>query len=233
MKVLGPLAAVIALALPQASLAQGWGYLYGAVKLTTDYRFHGFSESNRRPTVQGNLHWVAPQNWYVGMVASGIDFRDGSTSYEIDLYGGRHFYFGDNDLNLEVLTYMFPDHAGPSPGYNAIQTSAELTHSFGDFKLAGKFQLKHAHFGQGFESDASASWALTPWLTASGIVGYQQGAKAFHRMNWDIGLAATWDSFVFDARYSGTDTPKSRCYYTNWCATGFSATITYQFGWSL
>lgn len=228
------LAPAIALLLSTPVYADGWGYLYLAAKVTSDYRFHGFSESNRRPTLQGNVHWVAPDNWYVGAFASGVDFLDGSTSYEIDWYGGRHFYFDNNDLNLEALAYTFPDKAGPSPTYNAVQLSAELTHTFGDLKLAGKAQGKEAHAGLGYEFDASASYALTPWLTASGTAGYQHGARSFPSTNWDVGLTAAWGKhWLFDARYSGTDRSKARCYFTDWCATGFSATVTYQFGYSL
>jgi uncharacterized protein (TIGR02001 family) len=232
---IGLLAAAVTMLLPLPAAADGWGYLYAAAKLTTDYRFHGFSESNRRPTAQGNVHWVAPDQWYLGTVVSGVEFRDGSTSYEVDLYGGRHFYFGANDLNLEVLAYTFPDKAGPSPTYNAVQASAELTHDFGDgLKLAGKLEGKQAHAGQGFEGDVSASYVITPWLTASGVAGYQAGASRTGRFNWDAGLTAAWgEHWLFDARYGGANSSKPHCYYTNWCASGFSATVTYQFGFPL
>lgn len=107
------LVAAVGFRLPVPARAEGWGYLDVAAKVMSDYRFHGFSESNRRPTLQG-IHWVAPGNWYLGTFASGVVFRDGSTSYEIDLYGGHHFYFENNDLNLEALVFTFPDKAGPS-----------------------------------------------------------------------------------------------------------------------
>lgn len=228
------LVAAAGVLLPAQTFADGWGYLYGAAKLTTDYRFHGFSESNRRPTWQGNLHWVAPDDWYLGAYTSGADFGDGSTSYEIDMYGGRHIRFGNNDLNLEALAYTFPDKAGPSPTYNAVQLSAELTHSFDALKIVGKMQGKHAHAGLGYEFDASASYALTPWLSLNGTTGYQAGAKNSGSMNWEVGATAQWGQhWVFDARYGGTNRDKAHCYYTDWCATGLSATVTYQFGFSL
>jgi uncharacterized protein (TIGR02001 family) len=230
-----PLLAAAVLALPVGANAQGWGYLYGAVKLTTDYRFHGFSESNRRPTWQANLHLVAPEGWYVGAFSSGVAFLDGSTSYEIDWYGGRHLYFGKNDLNLEVLYFTFPDHAGPGRGYNAAQGSAELVHDFGDgLKLGGKLTLSPGSSqGPGYELAGAASYAATSWLTFSGVVAHAEKEKNFHRNNWDVGATLAWGDVLLDTRYTGTDTPKARCYYTDWCATGFTATVTYQFGWVL
>jgi uncharacterized protein (TIGR02001 family) len=228
------LLAAFILVVPFAARADGWGYLYFAAKATSDYRFHGFSESNRRPTVQGNVHWVAPDDWYLGVFTSAVNFRDRSTSYEIDLYGGRHFRVGVDDLNLEVLTYTFPDKAGPTPTYNAVQLSAELTHAFGDLKLSGKLAGKRAHAGLGYEADIFASYAVLPWLTASGTAGYQHGAGSFPSTNWDAGLTAAWGRhWLVDVRYSGTDRSKARCYFTNWCATGLSATVTWQFGFSL
>jgi uncharacterized protein (TIGR02001 family) len=228
------LPAALVLLVPFAATADGWGYLYFAAKLTSDYRFHGFSESNRLPTVQGNVHWAAPDNWYVGIFTSGVNFRDRSTSYEIDLYGGRHFHFGVSDLNLEALAYTFPDKAGPTPTYNAVQLSGELTYPLGALKLSSKLAGKRAHAGLGYEADISASYAVLPWLTAGGTAGYQHGAGSFPSTNWDAGLTAAWGPhWLFDARYSGTDRSKARCYFTDWCATGFSATVTYQFGFLL
>jgi uncharacterized protein (TIGR02001 family) len=219
--------------LPAHAAADGWGYLYGAVKLTSDYRFHGVSESNRQPTLQGNLHWVSPDGWYLGIFSSGVDFRDGSTNYEIDWYGGRHVALGGDDLNLEFLYYTFPDKAGPTPTYDAAQGSAELTHSVGELKLAGKLALKYPHAGLAYEGDASASYPLTSWLSANGAVGYQDGEKSFGRANWEIGMTASSEHWVLDLRYSGTNIDRAHCYFTNWCETGFGATVTYQFGFTL
>ena len=90
------------------------------------------------------------------------------------------------------------------------------------------------HAGFGYELDGGASYALTPWLTASGSIGFQNGENSFGRMNWDVGaVASLGQQWLLDVRYSGTNIDRTHCYFTNWCATGFNATVTYQFGWTL
>ena len=93
--------------------ADGWRGVFAYVDWTSDYRFYGMSSSNREPIEQGGLHWLLPNNFYVGVFASGVRFQDfRNTSYETDFYGGRHFYFDSNDLNLELLYSVFPNQAG-------------------------------------------------------------------------------------------------------------------------
>jgi uncharacterized protein (TIGR02001 family) len=157
--------------------ATDWGHLYGYVDWTSDYRFYGVSESDRHATMQGGLHWAAPDNFYAGVFTSGVDFKDSrNTSYEVDFYGGRHFYFDDNDLNLEVLYGVDPDIAGhPSyappgvilPTYNFFETAAELTHSFGAFSLGGKAIVEprpESHGGFLWSLNGAATYSLNDWL---------------------------------------------------------------------
>src|ERR1700709_2802572 len=110
---MGMTVAALAAMLTGAHAAEDWGTLYGYVDWTSDYRYYGASESNRHSVEQGGLHWVLPDNYYAGVFVTGLDYQDfRRTSYEVDLYGGRHFYFGANDLNLEALYSVDPDTAG-------------------------------------------------------------------------------------------------------------------------
>jgi len=224
--------------------ASDWGHLYGYVDWTSDYRFYGASESDRHSTEQGGLHWAAPDNFYAGVFVSGVDFRDfRKTSYEVDLYGGRHFYFENNDLNLEALYSVDPDTAGhPSyaprgvmlPDYNFFEAAAELTHSFGTFSLGGKVILEprpESHGGLLWSVNGAAVYSINGWLKVSANAGRQwEDARHLDSTHWDFGMTATWrEQWVVDVRYYGSDISRAHCYGTNWCEPALVAKITYQF----
>jgi uncharacterized protein (TIGR02001 family) len=236
---------LVAAALVLGDTAHGadLGNLYGYVDWTTDYRFAGASESDRHGVPQGGLHWAAPDNLYAGVFVSAVDFRDfRRTSVEIDLYGGKHVYFDNNDLNLEVLYGMYPDSAGhPSylppgaiiAGYNFPEVKAELTHNFGGFSLGGRVLAeprRESHGGLLWALDGTASAAITDWLTASAELGNQWASSGPRGLRWDFGATATWrQQWVFDLRYYGSNATRAECYHTNWCEAAVVAKLTYQF----
>ena len=214
--------------------ANNWGLLYAELDWTTDYKFYGLSESNRQPTFQGVLHWIAPDNFYAGVFATGVRFNDfRNTSYEIDLYGGRHFYWDTNDLNLELLWSQYPNASGHAfyrpgfvfPTYNFFETSAQLDHKIGAATLTGKLVWSpsgSSHAGELGSVNGGVAYALTSWLTASGEAGHQWAMHGSNRSYWDLGATALWQHsaqrFSLDVRYYGTDVSEAHCFHTNWCA---------------
>jgi len=220
-----------------------FGRLYGYVDWTSDYRFNAASESNRHGTVQGGLHWAAPEDFYLGVFVSHVDFNDfRGTATEVDLYGGKHIRWDANDLNLEVLLGDYPDTAGhPSylppgailPTYNFVELAAELTHKFGALSIGGKLILEPrpaSHGGTLTSLGASGSYAVNDWLTASAHATHIWQNRAPHGLTGDIGATATWrQQWVFDLRYYAADVAKADCYGTNWCEPALVAKVTYQF----
>jgi hypothetical protein len=87
--------------------------------------------------------------------------------------------------------------------------------------------------GPGFELQSAAHYDATSWVSFNALVAHAEKERGFRRNNWEIGTTLKWHDVLFDLKYGGTDTPRRNCYFTNWCQTGFSATITYQFGWVL
>jgi uncharacterized protein (TIGR02001 family) len=240
---LGFLIATVLMVLSGTALAQDWGHHYGYVDWTSDYRFYGASESDRHPTVQGGLHWAMPDNYYAGVFVTGVDFRDfRHTSYEVDVYGGRHFIFGHNDLNLELLYSDDPDTAGhPSyalpgaiyPTYNFMEASADLTRSFGTLNLGAKVIVEprpESHGGLLWSMNGEASYDITDWLKATGTFGHQWAATVPESNHWDVGMTATWRrQWALDVRYYGSDITRVNCYNTNWCEPAVVAKVTYSF----
>jgi uncharacterized protein (TIGR02001 family) len=237
------LACFLLLLLPKAAQAGDWGFLYGYVDYASEYRFYGMSSSNRQPAVQGGLHWLAPDDFYAGVFGSQVRFHDGRNSdYELDFYGGRHFRFDGNDLNLEALYSTFPNtKAHPDyapalrlPTYAFFETSAELDHAIGKLTLISKLSWSPAygsHTGAMEGGGDGVSYAVRDWLTVSANAGHQWIARIPGRTHWDAGatllLGPDYRRWSFDLRYYGTDISRADCYFTNWCATGFVAKVTY------
>ncbi|HEY0299801.1 MAG TPA: hypothetical protein VGC36_00595, partial [Rhizomicrobium sp.] len=159
-----------------------------------------------------------------------------------DLYAGRHFYFDDNDLNLEVLYADYPDTAGhPTytppgtiyPTYNFFEAVAELTHKFGALELGAKTMIEprpDSHGGWLGSVGGSASYAITDWLKASAHAGHQWVERRPESNFGDIGLTATWRvQWLFDLRFYATDIAVADCYGRNWCKPAVVAKVTYQF----
>ncbi len=160
-----------------------FGKLYGYVDWTSDYRFYGASESDRHGVVQGGLHWAAPDDFYAGVFVSQVDFNDvRGTSIETDFYGGKHFRWDGNDLNLEVLYGDYPNTAGhPSylppgailPTYNFAELSGEIIHKFDAWSVGGRLIVEprpESHGGVFTSVGGSASYAVNDWLAASAHV---------------------------------------------------------------
>jgi uncharacterized protein (TIGR02001 family) len=223
--------------------ATDWGTLYGYVDWTSDYRFYGASESNRHGEPQGGLHWSLPDSFYAGVFATGVDFKDfRNTSYEVDVYGGRHFYFDSNDLNVELLYSVDPNTAGhPTylppgailPSYNFFEAETDITHSFGAFSLSGKFILEPrpaSHHGMLESANGSAAYTFNRWLKASADIGHQWVEFGAQSTYWDAGITVNWRmQWILDVRYYGTDITVASCYGQNWCKPALVAKITYNF----
>jgi uncharacterized protein (TIGR02001 family) len=224
--------------------ADGWRGVFAYIDWTSDYRFYGMSSSNREPIEQGGLHWLLPNNFYVGVFASGVRFQDfRNTSYETDFYGGRHFYFDSNDLNLELLYSVFPNQAGHAsykppdyvfPTYNFTEGSAEFSHKIGALTLSGKAMFSPAygsHTGIMSGADGAVSYTIRDWLSADARVGRQWIERGVDRTHWEAGVTATWrverHSLALDLREFGTDLGRARCFGKNWCGPALVVKATY------
>ncbi|HVV27920.1 MAG TPA: TorF family putative porin [Rhizomicrobium sp.] len=209
-----------------------------AVAMQSDYRFRGVSQNSREFAPQGTVNITAPEGFYVGTWASKINWGGNNPSYELDIYGGKHFDLDGTDLNVEAYYYSYPDynaHGGPAASY--YETIVQLTHAFGPLTLTATGTNSpewSLHGGTGWYASGLASYALTDWLSVSGTIGHQWvEAAPSDYTHFDIGLTATWHNFVLDVRYAGTDIGAANCGF--WIGTGAPscgggpvATLTYN-----
>ena len=128
------LGVALAATLPMLAQAQ----LTGNVSLTTNYKFRGQDQDlskNKavKPALQGGLDYAfGDSGFYVGNWNSTVDWLSGN-SVEVDLYGGYKFKAGGADLDVGLLTYIYP---GNSNG--------NTTELYGAATL-GPFTAKYSH----------------------------------------------------------------------------------------
>ena len=227
--------ALLAAALPAPAARAGDGSgIYSAVTLTSDYRYQGVSNSDQHQAIQANVHYFRPDGWYAGIFATTVDFNDGSTSYEIDYYGGRTLKLDPKtDLKLQVLYTAFPDNRTPGPTYDFIQGGASLIRKAGPLTLTGLATfVPQASYGSGqaWRVEGEADYVLSPRLTLKALAGRRWIGRGADRDYWSLGAATTWRFLTFEVRYQDTNLSRTRCGYNpDICGAAITGQVTAAF----
>ncbi|MET0275040.1 MAG: TorF family putative porin [Phenylobacterium sp.] len=210
------LASALALAAALPAQAGEWGGLFSQIAVTSDYRYQGVSNSDGHAAVQANIHYWRPDGFYAGVFATGVDFNDVGTSYEIDTYGGKNFRLeaGRTALKLEGMYTAFPDNRTPGPTYDFFQAKLAAHRTTGRLTtgVVTSF-VPEASYGSGtaWRAEADAAYAVAPNLKVSGLVGRRWIERGQDRGYWSAGAAATWKTVTFDLRYFDTNLNRAEC----------------------
>jgi uncharacterized protein (TIGR02001 family) len=79
----------------------------GNVAVTSDYVFRGVSQTLNDPALQGGVE-AACGKFYLGFWGSNVDFGDGETNVEMDLYAGFKTTTGPVSWDVGVIYYGYP-----------------------------------------------------------------------------------------------------------------------------
>ncbi|MEI9990590.1 MAG: TorF family putative porin [Rhizomicrobium sp.] len=238
-----PFLAGLVLAVAMATPA-GAGWLAATATVATDYRFRGVSQSDGHPVAQLTLEADLGGDLAAGAFVSPVDFDDGSTSFETDLYLMKGFSIGRTDLSLAAIYYAYPDHrlrAGESR-YSAAEITLDASRSWGPATAHASLAWSPAYTsGKGEELYASAglSLRLAREVVADANAGYQWTARidrftpaSSGYEHWDAGLRADWNPFAADLRIFGTSLSGPACAATQgdarWCGTTVVLSVSYD-----
>ncbi len=203
--------------------------VYSALRLASDYRFNGASNSDGKPALQGYVHVTHSSGWYSGAWASSVDFNDPEkTRGELDLYAGRSFLRDAMEYRAEAMHLSFDEHV-PGPTYDFwqgkvvarryINTSwieASLTHTpRGPYAGGAQSQVR-----------LEAQYGFSQTLRATGLLGYGLNRERPDRFYGAIGLELDWRKLTFGAQWLGTDQSRDECFGENWCEPGFVGSVT-------
>lgn len=205
----------------------------GGATLTSDYRFRGISQTNKRFALQGTLGVSHSSGFYVGTWGSSIDdYVAGGSDQEIDLYAGYKKTYGGTTVDSGVLYYYYPGSSsiarsldGPSVNSDFFEPYINASHSFGPLgvKVGGNFSWKQhalAYTGptsgiyhgrsSGIYGYAELSAAVPDTgFTVTGHLGrsFRRNYITFgeHYTDWSVTAAYTWKALTFSAAYVDTN----------------------------
>ncbi|MFM8760052.1 MAG: TorF family putative porin, partial [Polynucleobacter victoriensis] len=83
----------------------------GNFGITSDYRFRGISQNDKKPALQGGLDVAFKEGFYLGTWASKVaDWTAGpnSDNMELDLYGGYKTEVNGVAFDVGAIKYYYP-----------------------------------------------------------------------------------------------------------------------------
>lgn len=222
----------LALAVPAAAQMTPIGLFVPQPMVVSDYRFEGMSATGREPTAQFSLYLWRPDKFYAGVFVSGVDYGyQGSPSYEIDGYVGRHFDVTPKTrLTAEVMASTFPDQASLGPTLDFVQTKLKAERTEG--RLSAFAQAAYTPdapyaAGRAWTLKTGGAYAVRPWLKLDASVGRRIAERGQDRDFWRLGATASGKALALELAYEDTSLSRAECFYTNWCAPGLVAKLTY------
>lgn len=200
----------------------------GGATLTTDYRFRGISQTDKRFAIQGTLGVSHSSGFYVGTWGSSIDdYVAGGSDQEIDLYAGYKHTWAGTAVDMGVLYYYYPGSGGGNTDF--FEPYINATHTFGPLsaKLGANFSWdQHAlaytnaktgkshTSGSGFYGYGELSAAIpNTGFTITGHLGHSFDRNYItfgtEYTDWSLTAAYTWKQLTFSAAYVDTSGKKT------------------------
>jgi len=205
----------IALALAHGSVSVAWaeGSLGGSVDLTSDYIYHGLSESYGDPAIQGDLHYrsdfgAAAADNFIGLWGSTISRPSTGGTYELNAYLGRTFLIDSNSsATLTYVHYAYPDDHG-TPRYDYDELSVGWAYQDRVFATLAwtPDTARYSERGLGrccrvLSYDVAVHQSLGHAFTLTGALGYDELNGASGYAYWNGGIAYAIGAWQLDLSY--------------------------------
>ena len=221
-------------AMPAAQDAREFKFSWN-LGVTNDYVFRGFSQNQRKPSVEGGLD-ITYGTFYAGLWAANVNFTPATdfngfavkAPVELDLYMGFKPVLksasGDYNFDFGVIGYTYPGQNSGSATLTYGELKAGVNHDiWKDGNLSQTFFYSPAYSlatGTAFTSETTFTQTLAAhgkWVpSVSGTYGHQWGNRlAFQTLigngskeygYFNAGTTFTYDSKLsLDLRYWGTD----------------------------
>jgi uncharacterized protein (TIGR02001 family) len=211
----------------------------GAVALTSDYRWRGYSLSAGGPAIQASLDLSHRSGLFLGTWASSLAGSDGAAA-EVDLYGGWSGPVGPFDTTVGLLAYVYPG----ATGLNYFEVTGTAAWTVGTLTLSGGFNWAPAQPNLDRSSRylfGTAAFLIpnTP-LTLTATLGSERGSvvpdntgQTTAKLDWLVGLdlagsAVKLDPLTLSLGYSSNNLPDRSGANADF-AGGVFATLTATF----
>lgn len=176
--------------------------------VTSDYVFRGVSQTLEEPALQLGAD-VSRDRLYAGAWDSTVDFGDGQTDAEIDLYAGVRPQFAGLNWDMGVIGYLYTDQP-EGADYSFAELKVGASRAVGQGTLGATIFYSPDYFGatedEATYAEINGSYPVHPRLTLSAAVGQQWLSSDLDYAAWNLGAAwQATDHLVLDVRYHDTD----------------------------
>jgi len=193
-----------------ASQSEGDGFQFPGefsanVGFVSDYRFRGFSQTDKEPSIQGGFDWSHDSGVYLGVWGSNVEFND--AHIETDFYGGFANEIGGLSYDVGLLYYAYPG-SSDRFNFNFIEGYLNLGHDFEVASVSAGAAYSPDFFGgtgDALYTNAGLSVPLPGDFALDAGVGYQMVEQGSPVVDWSVGLSKSYLGFDFSVAYIDTD----------------------------
>ena len=182
----------------------------GQVWIVSDYRYRGLSLSNGHPALQASVMADGPNGLYGSLWASTIASYGGS-HVEIDAIVGDRQTLGSATVDVSVVRYSYLD-ADHLSYWELPLTVSERRDAWTLSQGVAYAPAQRGTFGRGnMYGFAAVDWRPpTGKLGISGSLGYEDGAFADRKLDWNASARLMLHAFTLSASYVGFRAPAER-----------------------
>jgi len=195
-----PLLGTSSVALAQSEVSANVGF-------TSDYRYRGFSQSDRKPSVNGGFDYEHESGFYAGIWGASISWLGTGSGAEIDVYGGYAGEVGMFSYDVGLLHYNYP--GGKASGEKNPNTTegyigggigpVSLTYYHSFTNLFGAEKSKGSNY-----IVAAFEYEIMDGITLDAHIGRQKVKRAGSYKDYGIGVTAAYAGFDFGLHYIDT-----------------------------
>jgi len=209
------LSVAVACAFGAARAACAQGSFGGSADVTSDYIFHGLSQSGSDPALQADIHYrsasaAASAENFIGLWGSTVSRAATGGTYELNAYAGRTFLIDSTQsATLSYVHYAYPDSRG-SPRYDYDELAGSW--AFEDrlfFSVAWTPDTaRYSERALGLccrvlAYAVAVHQSLGRAFTASAALGYDELRGISGYAYWNGGIAYGIGAFELEAAYFG------------------------------
>ncbi|MFZ4762445.1 MAG: TorF family putative porin [Alphaproteobacteria bacterium] len=190
------------------------GKFSGTVGMTSDYVFRGVSQTNEDAAFQASIDWAHDSGVYAGIWGSNVNFGSGKNSksnagdLETDVYAGYKGKVDAFTYNLGGIYYVYPG-ASSNLDYDYFELTVGGAYDFGIASVSAAVNYSPDFFGTADDTawyyTAGVSVPLGQYFSASANIGHQNLDTSKDYTDWNVGVAATYDSFTLGLKYVDTN----------------------------
>jgi len=212
-----PLLLSVATVCAYGAVISAWadGSFGGSLDVTSDYIYHGLSQSDGDPAIQGDVHYrsesgaAAAEN-FIGLWGSTTGRAATGGNYELNAYVGRTFLIDfDSSATAKYVHYAYPDVHG-TPHYDYDELSGTWAYEDRLF-LTVAWTPNSPHYSEYavglccrvLSYNAAVHQSLGRAFTLSAALGYDELRGIPGYAYWNAGVAYDIGAFQLDVGYFG------------------------------